>query len=442
MVGISISKNMSIEKEMEQYFDRLFPICRSITGNGYEQSLDIMREIIPLEKITFPSGEECYDWTVPDEWNIRDAYIITPAGEKIARFKDNNLHIVGYSVPVDTEVTLGELREHLHTLEELPDAIPYVTSYYKKNWGFCIPYDTYKNLKEGKYKIYIDSDLSPGKMTVGTVTIPGEWDREIMLSTYLCHPSMAVNELSGPLVAGFLYKTLMANKPFRHTIRFVFCPENIGAIAFLSRFGEHLKKRMVAGYVINCVGHGDVYTYKRSRRGDSLADRAALNVLKYQSLPVEEVAFFPDGSDERQYCSPGFDLPIGLIMRTMYGRYREYHTSLDNKDIISFRAMRESVERYYEVIKTIDGNATYKCSVQYGTPQLSKSPIPLYPDTMTASKFNLRTEESRMLLELINLSDGEHDLLNIAEKRNFKMLDLIEVAERLVEAGYLKRIDQ
>ena len=427
---------MLIEKQMEEYFDRLYPICRSITGEGYQYSLDIIREIIPLEKIDFPSGTECYDWTIPDEWNIRDAYITAPDGERFACFKDNNLHIVGYSEPVDKEVSLDELKKHLHTLKELPDAIPYVTSYYKRNWGFCLPYMDYKKLKKGVYRVFIDSELKPGKLTIGVLTIPGETDKEILLSTYLCHPSMAVNELSGPLVTAFLYKKLMQDKPYRHTIRFVYCPENIGAIAFLSKDGEHLKDKMAAGYVVNCVGHGNLYTYKKSRRGNTLADRAALNVLKHQKLPYEVVDFFPDGSDERQYCSPGFNFPVGLIMRTMYGQYKEYHTSLDNKEIISFKAMMETVNTYFEVIKTIDENVLYKCKVQCGTPQLSKSPIPFYPSKMSSNMFNPHRNELNMLLELVNLSDGENDLLDIAEKKNFKLLDLVKLKDNLISAGY------
>jgi aminopeptidase-like protein len=439
-MNITFGKEMNVETEMEGYFDRLFPICRSITGRGYQQSLDIIREIIPLEKIDFSSSTECFDWTVPDEWNIQDAYIITPDGKKIARFSDSNLHVYGYSMPVNKEVSLEGLKQHLHTMKEMPDAIPYVTSYYKRNWGFCLPYNEYKNLKEGRYQVFIDSDLKPGKLTIGMTTISGTTDREILLSTYLCHPSMAVNELSGPLVTAFLYKKLIKEKPCRHTIRFVFCPENIGSIAFLSKFGLELKEKIAAGYVINCVGHGEFYTYKRSRQGNSMADRAASNVLKHQHLPSEFIEYFPGGSDERQYCSPGFDLPMGLIMRTMYGKYDEYHTSLDNKELISFRAMQECVDTYFEAIKTIDENRTYKSTVQYGTPQLSKSPIPLYPEIMKSSKSNRRSDEVNRLLELINLSDGNHDLLTIAEKRNFKMLDLIPIKDRLIDAGYLEEI--
>ena len=429
-------EDLMLEKEIEMYFDRLFPICRSITGSGYQESLDILREIIPLEKIDFPSGTDCFDWTVPDEWNIKDAYITTPEGKKIANFKDNNLHVMGYSVPINREIQLDELKEHLHTIEEIPEAIPYVTSYYKKRWGFCLDFNTYENLKRGKYRVYIDSELKPGKVTIGNLTIPGETENEILLTSFLCHPSMAINELSGPLMLSFLYKKIKSNGPFRHTIRFVICPENIGTIAFLSKYGDHLIKNLKAGLVINCVGHGDEYHYKYSRQGDSLIDRAALNVLKNQHYPVKEVKFFPGGSDERQYCSPGFNLPVGLIMRTMFGEYKEYHTSLDNKELISFKVIRETIGLYHEVIRTIDENRKYFCRIQKGTPQFSKCSVPLYPSTMNASFYKKRGEQFNMLLELVNLSDGTNDLLTIAEKKGFKMLDLLEIKDLLVEAGY------
>tara|TARA_Y100000310_G_C20625302_1_gene785514 strand:- start:134 stop:1447 length:1314 start_codon:yes stop_codon:yes gene_type:complete len=434
---MTAKEHMKVEKELQIYFDRLFPICRSITGEGYQKSLDIISEIIPLEKIDFPSGTDCCDWTVPDEWNIRDAYIVTPEGNKIARFKDSNLHVMGYSVPVNKEISFEGLKEHLHTIEEMPKAIPYVTSYYKNNWGFCLDFNTYQNLKKGKYRVYIDSELKPGKVTIGNLVIPGESDDEILLTSFLCHPSLAINELSGPLLLSFLYKKLISNGPYRHTIRFMICPENIGTIAFLSRYGDHLKNNLKAGFVINCVGHGDEYYYKYSRRGNSLADRAAMNVLKNQLYPVNEVEFFPGGSDERQYCSPGFNLPVGLITRTMFGKYKEYHTSLDNKNLISFKVIRETIDLYFDVIKTIDENRKYYCRVQKGTPQFSKSSVPLYPSTMNASFYKKRDEKFNMLLELVNLSDGNHDLLTIAEKKGFKMLDLLETKDRLVEAGYL-----
>ena len=431
--------NSEIEEELERYFDRLFPICRSITGQGFQESLDILAEIIPLEKINFPSGMSCHDWTIPDEWTIRDAYIMTPAGEKIARFRDNNLHVVGYSTPVNKELSLDELKNHLHTIEDLPDAIPYVTSYYKKNWGFCIPHTLYQSLEEGAYRVFVDSELKPGNLTVGMLTIPGETEKEILLNAFLCHPSMAINELSGPLLLAFLYRKIAAYKKLKHTIRFVFCAENIGTIAFLSRFGDHLLKHLTAGLVINCVGHGEFYTYKYSRIGNTIIDRAATNVLKHQSKPVDEVDFYAGGSDERQYCSPGFNFPVGLIMRTMYGQYKEYHTSLDNKDLISFKVIRETIDLYFDVIRTIDENGTYMSTIQNGSPQFSKSPIPVYPSVMKSNFFNFkkRDEQIRMLLEIINLSDGENDLLTIAEKRNFRMLDMVDVKKTLMKAGYL-----
>jgi aminopeptidase-like protein len=427
--------NMALlEDEIESYFDRLFPINRSITGKGFQDSLDIIREIIPLEKINFNSGEQCFDWTIPDEWNINDAYIITPDGKKIAEFKVNNLHVVGYSVPIDKEINLDELREHLHTIEDTPHAIPYVTSIYSRTWGFCLTHDEYSSLKEGMYRVYVDSEIKPGKLTIGMLTLPGKSDKEILISTYLCHPSMAVNELSGPLVTAFLYKKLKKCQQLEHTVRFVFVPENIGSIAFLSKYGENLKKNIVAGYVINCVGHGDCYTYKRSRIGNTISDRSAINILKNKNIDFKVVEFFPNGSDERQYCSPGFNLPMGLIMRPMFGTFKEYHTSLDDKNYISFEVMKECIDTYYDTIMTIDNNQTYISTILYGTPQLGK--YALYNPIMDGHSLISR-QKRNTLLDIVNFSDGEHDLLNIAEIAKVRMLDLLDELDMLLKAGIL-----
>ena len=431
---------MDNRKSIEEYFDRLFPICRSITGSGFLESLNILGEIVPFEYLNFPSGTQCYDWTIPYEWEIRDAYIVSPDGSKLAQFKENNLHVVGYSVPVNKKISLDELKHHLHYIETIPNAIPYVTSYYERNWGFCLSYDDYKNLAEGTYKVYIDSELKPGNLTVGMAVIPGQTDKEILLSTYLCHPSMAVNELSGPLVTAFLYRKLAESVKLRHTIRFVFCPENIGSVAFLSRYGELLKEKLVAGYVINCVGHGKSYTLKESRQGNSLADRIAKNVLDHQKDPYDIIKYFPDGSDERQYCSPGFNLPVALIMRTMYGKYKEYHTSLDNKDLISFPVVDQCINTYIDVIQSIDANKKYKGTVQYGTPQLSKSKSSLYPSIMDRTALVSRDDRTKMMLDLLNYSDGSSDLIDIAENKGYRLLDLKKVAELLEENNYLIEI--
>ena len=438
--------DVHLKKEMEKYFDRLFPICRSITGPGYQTSLDILGELLPLEKHDFPTGTQCFDWTVPDEWVIRDAYILTPDGEKIADFSESNLHVVGYSEAVDREVSLAELKKHLHTLPDLPGAIPYVTSYYSRDWGFCLAHEVFQSLLDGTYRVFIDSDLKPGKLTIGTLTIPGQTEEQILLSTYLCHPSLAVNELSGPLVTAFLYRRLKEyierNGKLRHSVTFVVCPENIGAIAFLSKFGDQLRRTLKAGYVINCVGHGKNYTYKKSRQGNSLADRAALNVLQHLDCEYETRDFVPQGSDERMYCSPGFNFPVGLVMRTMFGEYPEYHTSKDNKELLSFDVMREVVDVYMKILLTIDGERKYCGRVQYGTPQLSKSPIPVYSAQMKCHG-EFRPDAFRaQVLDLLNYSDGQHTLLDIAEKRGHLLLDLIGVAEKLAEAGYLKELDE
>ena len=440
------ASDVHLKKEMADYFDRLFPICRSITGPGYQTSLDILSELLPLEKHDFPTGTHCFDWTVPDEWVIRDAYILTPDGKKIANFSESNLHVVGYSEPVDQEVSLAELKKHLHTLPDLSDAIPYVTSYYSRDWGFCLTHEVFQSLPDGTYRAFIDSDLQPGKLTVGTLTIPGQTEEQILLSTYLCHPSLAVNELSGPLVTAFLYRRLKEyiddNGKLKYTVTFVVCPENIGAVAFLSKFGKRLRRTLRAGYVINCVGHGKSYTYKKSRQGNSLGDRAAVNVLQHLGGEFETIDFVPQGSDERMYCSPGFNFPVGLVMRTMFGEYPEYHTSKDNKELLSFDVMAEAVDVYMKILLTINGERKYWGRVQYGTPQLSNSPIPLYSGQMKSHGVFRPDAFHTQMLDLLNYSDGQHTLLDIAEKRGHLLLDLIAVAEQLVEAGYLEILDE
>jgi len=323
---------------MEEYFDRLWPICRSLTGDGVRETLDILEELIPLERHSVPSGTEVFDWTVPPEWNIRRAFIITPEGKRVADFAVNNLHVVNYSVPIDMELEWDELEEHLHTLPEQPTAVPYVTSYYSANWGFCLSYNDYRELpRTGKYRVLIDSTLEPGELIYGECVIPGETTEEVLFSTYVCHPSMANNELSGPLVSAFLCREILGMQKRRLTYRFVFLPETIGAICLLARLGEHFKANLKAGYVLTCCGDRGALTFKKSKLDVSDADRAMEHVLKYDNHSGFSIEpFSVGGSDERQYCSPGFNLPVASLMRTPYQRFSEYHTSLDNKDFISF----------------------------------------------------------------------------------------------------------
>lgn len=431
---------------MESYFDRLWPLCRSITGAGYLESLDILRELVPLEWMYFKSGEEVHDWVIPKVWQIRGGYIITPHGDKICDFEENNLHVIGYSTGVTGIVTWKELKEHIHTLIESYDAIPYVTSYYKERWGFCMTHRMYRELctkyddVDGiEFQVFIDADLKPGELIVADTIIPGKTSDEILLSTYLCHPSMANNELCGPLVWAMAYKRLKSMPEFNHTLRFYIGPENIGAVAYLSKFGACLKKYLDAGYIINCVGLGPEYTYKESRQDDSLADRAAWNVLRPKNH--NRIEFFPDGSDERQFCSPGYNLPIGVFMRKGYWEYPEYHTSLDNKGLISFETMEESVNTIVDMVLTADrGTEIYKCSVRMGSPMFAKCKEDIYGSTMNLNNFYKGENHRRMVLELCNWSDGSNSLLNIAEKTGKRLLDYLPLVDRLVKLGYLEMV--
>jgi aminopeptidase-like protein len=416
-------ENKTIQNDLEKYFDRLWPICRSITGKGLRDSLNILSEIVPLEIEEVPSGTEVFDWTVPKEWNIREAWIECPDGRKIADFSTNNLHVVNYSVPVNAAMSFDDLKSHLHSIESKPDAIPYITSYYHSNWGFCISHKELESLpKDGIYQVYIDSDLSDGSLTYGEAVLPGTTDREILFSTYVCHPSMAINELSGPLVAAFLYQKLASLSGRKYTYRFVFAPETIGIIAFLHKRGAHLKSKIDAGYVITCVGHEGKFTFKKSKKSDTPADKIAQHYLKYSNKEYEIINYAIGGSDERQYCSPGFNLPVGSLMRTMYKLYPEYHTSLDNKSIISFAALEETVNAYFDICRIFEINEKYINRIPFCEPQLGKRG--LYPQS---GAWQNRQEFRLNLLHFLSYADGEIDLVDIAENRERCVLEFEDV---------------
>ena len=421
-----------LQTRLEEYFDRLWPLPRSITGNGFRQSLDILSEIIPFERHRFPTDTVVFDWTVPKEWVAREAYFIDPAGKRRCDFAENNLHLLNYSTPFNGNVTLDELKKHLFSLPDLPEAIPYLTSYYEERWGFCISHDELTSLPEGDYQVVIDTEFIDGHLEIGEAVLEGEEPSEILFSTYLCHPSLANNELSGPLVAAFLYERLQSLPRRRHTCRFVVVPETIGTIAFLSLRGEHLLDKMAAGFQITCVGDGGSLTYKSSRRGDTLADRAAKLALASRA-DVRWRSFNPAiGSDERQYCSPGFDLPMGSLMRTMYTEYPQYHCSLDNKDIIDFGAMAETIDAYVDLFEIIEANRTWKNTVMFGEPQLSKRNLFRSLGSQIHSE-----ERDNAIWWLLNLADGKHDLIDIAEKSGLDWRLLAEVAEMLNKSELL-----
>lgn len=424
---------ISTERELEQYFDRLWPICRSLTGPGVRESLDILSEIVPMERYRVQSGSRVFDWEVPDEWTIRAAYILTPDGRKIADFSENNLHVWSYSTPVSAKMTLDELRPHLRSLPDQPTAIPYVTTYYKRHWGFCLDHETLQGLPEdGEYTVLIDSTLEPGFLDYGEAVLPGSSDREVLFSTYVCHPSMANNELSGPLAQAFLYREIAALPNRKYTYRFVFTPETIGVIAYLDRMGKHLSDKLDAGYVLTCCGDRGDLTYKASKRGDSLADRVAHHVLKHSGKSHHLIPFAVGGSDERQYCSPGFNLPVGSLMRTPYQRYPEYHTSLDNKAFISFPHLLDCISTYLDFIRVMELNEFYVNTVAFCEPQLGKRG--LYPDSFNPDQAR---EDVHNLLHLLAFADGSHDLIEIAEVRDRSALVFAKHIESCRQKGLL-----
>ena len=423
------------QAELAATFDRLWPILRSLTGAGVRESHDILGELLPLGRFEIASGTGVFDWTVPPEWVVREAYVVTPDGRRILDVRANTLHLVNYAVPFRGLLSRAELDAHLYSLPEQPDAIPYVTSYYTPRWGFCLTHQERERLPEGVYEVVVDTEHLDGSrggaMTLGEAVLPGETDEEVLLSTYTCHPSLANNELSGPLVTAFLYRRLARWERRRYTYRFAFVPETVGALAYLTLRGEALKRNLAAGYVVTCAGDDAPFTYKRSRRGDTLADRAALHVLG--RLPDTRVrTFFPQGSDERQYGSPGFNLPVGSIMRSMYGTYPEYHTSLDNRDFISFAALQGSVDVYEQVLRALEQNGRFRNLAPYGEPNLGKRG--LYPERGTE-----RPEERvAATLWVLNYADGLHDLLQIAEMSGLELGVLADAARACVGAGLLE----
>ncbi|MDD5085024.1 MAG: DUF4910 domain-containing protein [Candidatus Omnitrophica bacterium] len=427
-----------IGRTMYQWVSDMFPICRSITGSGVRQTLAYIKKLLPDMKIyEVKSGTKVFDWTVPNEWNINDAYVSDAKGNRIIDFQRNNLHVVGYSEPIDKIVDLAELDKHLYSLPQQPDAIPFITSYYKRHWGFCLAHSVRKKLRTGKYHVKIDSALKPGFLTYGEIIIPGKTKKEILLSTYICHPSMANNELSGVAVTTKLAQWIQKQINRKYTYRIVFIPETIGSITYLSIFsGKNLKmmkRNVIAGFVVNCVGDDRVYSFLPSRLGNTLADRVAKHVLDHSTEDYIKWTFLDRGSDERQYCSPGVDLPVVSIMRSKYGSYPEYHTSLDNLSLISPRGLEGSYELYCKCIEILEHNDIYKIKVLC-EPQLSKRG--LYPTVSS-------TDTLRQIQDLRNViayADGRHDLLSIAEIIGKYAGDLIPIINRLKDAGLIEAI--
>lgn len=415
----------SAGEEMHARAERLFPITRSITGEGVRTTLAMLREELPgLTVHEVPSGTKCFDWVIPLEWNIRDAYLVGPDGRKVVDFASSNLHVVGYSVPVDTELSLDELQPHLHSLPDQPTAIPYVTSYYKERWGFCLSQEQRDRLEPGTYRAVIDSTLKPGSLTYGELVLPGETDEEIFISTYVCHPSLANNELSGPVVATQLAKWVSALENRRFTYRFIFIPETIGSITYLSRMLDHLKRHVVAGFNVTCIGDDRCYSFLPSRNGDTVSDRVARHVLKHHAGKYLHYSFLQRGSDERQYCAPGVDLPIATVMRSKYGEYPEYHTSLDNLDLVTPSGLEGGYTALRRCLEVIEADRTYRTTVLC-EPQMGARG--LY-STLGGKSVD---EVVRRRMNILAYADGNHSLLDIAEQINEPAWELIPYIEEL-----------
>ncbi len=420
---------MSIVSKLEVLFDKLWPINRSLTGDGNRLTLEVLKEVIDLQISEIPSGTACFDWVVPPEWNIKEAWIKDHVGNIILDFKDNNLHILGYSQAFEGIVTYSELVKHLYTIPEQPDLIPYRTSYYERRWGFCLSHHQFMALDPHQtYEVKIDATFQKnGHMTIGEAFLKGESEEEILFSTYICHPSMAVNELSGPLVTAFIYQKLKSLPSLRYSYRFLFIPETIGSIFCLSKYGEFWKRQLKGGFVVTCVGHAAPFTYKKSRLGNSIIDQAVEVVLKHGQEPYSLLDFFPGGSDERQYCSPGFNLPVGSLMRKMYGQYPEYHTSGDNKSIMCFESMEKTISVYLEIIQLLERNKRFINKFPHCEPQLGKRG--LYP---SVSKPKGNNSFIQSMMWLLNYSDGTNDLISIIQKSNLPPNDVYEALEALL----------
>jgi aminopeptidase-like protein len=426
---------MTAGEELYKLVAELYPICRSITGDGVRRTLEIVdRELGGgLEVTEVPTGTPVLDWTVPREWNVRDAWVADPSGRKVIDFQASNLHLVSYSVPVRATVPLAELSEHLFTLPDQPDWVPYRTSYYAERWGFCASQRLVDSLPEGDYEVCVDTTLTDGHLTYGERLVEGQSPDEVLVSCHVCHPSLANDNLSGIAVASRLARLLAKGPRPRYSYRFLFIPGTIGSITWLARNEDRLD-RIRHGLVLSGLGDPGGFTWKRSRRGDTAIDRAVAHVLGRSGRPSQVVDFSPYGYDERQYCSPGFNLPVGRLSRTPFATYPEYHTSADNLDFVGPAQLADSLEVCQEIVDVLEGDRTYLNLSPKGEPQLGRRG--LYGQIGGRSD----AEERQMaMLWVLNLSDGGMSLLDVAERAGLPFALVAEVAGLLEEAGLLSR---
>lgn len=421
-------------ERMYSLVEELFPICRSITGMGVRQTLSAVAEIIPLDVHEIASGTKVFDWTVPAEWNVREAWIKGPDGNKVVDFADHNLHLVSYSTAVAQTMSLDDLKHHLHSLPDRPDAIPYRTSYYDENWGFCLRHRDLAKLADGEYTVYIDASLEPGSLTYGEVLFPGAIDEEILLSAHTCHPSLANDNLSGIALLADLGAAL-ANTKTHYSYRLLFAPGTIGSITWLAQ-NRATVDRIRHGLVMSCVGDGGGPTYKRSRRGNADVDMAVEHVLLQLSDAPQIDDFSPYGYDERQYCSPGFNLPVGLFERSKYGAFPQYHTSDDNLSFVAAEHLDFSAKLVIETLHILETNCVLKNTQPFCEPQLGKRG--LYQAMGGDSD---RVRKQMAMLWILNLSDGDASLLDIARRADMPYHEICAVAELLREHDLLTRVD-
>ena len=427
----SLAEIENIGERMYAFAEGLYPLCRSITGDGVRQTLAAVSERLPLKVHEVATGTEVFDWTVPNEWNIRDAWIRNESGEKIVDFKVSNLHVLNYSVPVKAEMTLDELKPHLISIPEQPDLIPYRTSYYRETWGFCLSHRQLESLPDGRYEVFIDSTLAPGHLTYGEHVLPGETDDEVLITAHICHPSLANDNLSGIALLTHLAEAL-AEIPHRYTYRFLLIPGTIGSITWLAR-NEDRVGRIRHGLVLSCLGDGGGPTYKASRRGDAAVDRAARHVLSAGFPEPRLEAFSPYGYDERQFCSPAFNLPVGLLERSKYGEFPEYHTSADNLDFISAGHLEESFGMVARILDVLENDRRCTSLNPKCEPQLGKRG--LY-QAIGGDKDAARKQMA--MLWALNLSDGQHSVLDMAERASIPFGIMSDTCAILEESGLVK----